>query len=488
MSCFLPRIGGLLIGLCLGLVAEAEEIPDRAAAAESACRSSGDPVAGSTATLLLDALQEVNGVPGLGAAVWQDGRIVWTGCAGWRDAEARRPVQADTVFRLASVSKVYAATLAARLAEQGRLDLDAPVQQTLPWLAGRWAPLTVRQLAAHASGLDHYTAADRGLGARRFGDGRAAVRWFLERPLLAAPGTRYTYSSWGYTLMGATLEGATGAPFVELLQQELDVAVQADPAGAGDAVSRLYRIDGDTPERLPANDLSYTVPGGGLAATPTAVAEFAGQLMQGRFVSAATWAAMRVPYRLADGTPTGERDYQVGLGWRVGRDAAGAEIVHHAGITEGARSAVVLWPEEQVAVSLLSNAIWVSSIESSAMLLAAAFRLPSSDAPVRACPLGARRYQGTLGDTAIGGTLRVQQQAGRCRIDLAPDPALTAAFGKATAWRGGTLRILGLSATGELGAAALVTPYGSYALDAVAEGWQAQLPSGRLQLRMEAAR
>lgn len=455
-------------------------------AAAPACGAAGTPAAQS-ADRLLQALIEVSGVPGMGAAVWQDGRVVWTGCAGWRDREAQQPVQADTVFRLASVSKVYAATLAARQAEQGRLDLDAPVQTLLPWLAGRWAPLSVRQLAAHASGLGHYTAADQALGQRHFSDGRAAVRWFIERPLLAAPGTRYTYSSWGYTLIGAVLEAQGAAPFVEQLQRELGVAVQADPAGAGESVSRLYAIEGGAPTRLPGNDMSYTVPGGGLAATPAAVAEFGGRLLAGELVSPETWAAMREPYRLADGTPAGERDHQVGLGWRVGQDLDGAAIAHHAGVTAGARSALVLWPGEAVAVSLLSNASWVSSIEPSAMLLAAPFRVPPAGLLARACPQTAQTYAGHFGDTPIAGRLRFRLEAGRCHGVLDPDPTLASAFAKATAWPGRQLQIVALHADGDLGHAALVTPYGLYELRADPRGWRAELPGGALTLQPRSA-
>lgn len=470
------RIRPALLALALGLPSAST-----LTAAAPACGTADTPAAQS-ADRLLQALIEVSGVPGMGAALWQDGRVVWTGCAGWRDREAQQPVQADTVFRLASVSKVYAATLAARQAEQGRLDLDAPVQTLLPWLAGRWAPLSVRQLAAHASGLGHYTAADQALGQRHFADGRAAVRWFIERPLLAAPGTRYTYSSWGYTLIGAVLEAQGAAPFVEQLKRELGVAVQADPAGVGESVSRLYAIDGGAPTRLPGNDMSYTVPGGGLAATPAAVAEFGGRLLAGELVSPATWAAMREPYRLADGTPAGERDDQVGLGWRVGQDLDGAAIAHHAGVTAGARSALVLWPEQATAVSLLSNASWVSSIEQSAMLLAAPFRPTPAGVSARPCPQTAQTYAGRLGDTPISGRVHFRLEAGRCLGALAPDPGLAGAFAKATAWPGRRLEIVGLHADGDLGRAALVTPYGLYELRADAQGWRARLASAELRL------
>jgi CubicO group peptidase (beta-lactamase class C family) len=465
-----------LYALLLGLAAPVQA---------SSCSPADDP-ASRTAQRMLDALVDVNGVPGMGAAVWRGDAVVWIGCAGRRDREAGLPVEADTIFRLASVSKVFAATAIARLAEQGHVDLDAPIATYLPWLPTRWAPISLRQLAAHASGLGHYIAADDALGRRRFDTARDAVRWFIERPLGALPGQGYEYSSWGYTLIGAVIEAVADTGYIDYIQREItpDLDVMQDSSGSGARVSRLYDIDAGAAVALPGRDMSYTVPGGGMAATPAAVAAFAGRLMQGRIVSTQAWHAMRQPFVLNDGSIARERDYQVGLGWRAGRDADGAPIAHHAGITEGARAALVLWPDEHTAASLLSNAIWVSSIEGSAMLLAAPFR----DAPARLverdCPLQAKRYRGTLGDASIGGALRFEVEQGRCVGVLEPDPALAAAFAKATAWPDRQLQIVGLSDSGSLSRAALVTPYGLYELRAVDHGWRASLPAGELSVRM----
>jgi CubicO group peptidase (beta-lactamase class C family) len=452
-----------------------------------ACSPADDP-ASRTAQRMLEALVDVNGVPGIGAAVWRRDGIVWIGCAGSRDREAGLPVEADTIFRLASVSKVFAATAIARLAEQGRLDLDAPVATYLPWLPSRWAPITLRQLAAHASGLGHYIAADDALGERHFDTARAAVRWFIERPLVAAPRDRYEYSSWGYTLIGAVIEAVAGTHYIDYIQGEITpgLDVLQDGSGNDTRVSRLYDIGAGAPARVAGRDMSYTVPGGGMAATPAAVAAFGGRLMAGHIVSAESWNAMRQPFVLDDGSIAGERDYQVGLGWRSGRDEDGAAIAHHAGITEGARSALVVWPHEHTAASLLSNAIWVSSIERSAMLLAAPFREPPAGLVERECPLQAQRYRGTLGDANIRGALRFGIELGRCVGVLEPDPALAAAFAKATAWPHRQLQIVGLSDSGSLSRAALVTPYGLYELRAVDDGWRASLPAGELSLRMTA--
>lgn len=103
------------------------------AGALTACApAAATPSPGAVSQRMLGDLAAVSGVPGIGAAIWRKDRIVWRGSSGMRDVERGLPVTADTIFRLASVSKLLAATAAAKLAEQGRLDLDAPVTAALP--------------------------------------------------------------------------------------------------------------------------------------------------------------------------------------------------------------------------------------------------------------------------------------------------------------------------------------------------------------------
>lgn len=459
-----------------------------AATAGAACgAATGDAPAAQASQAMLDALVRTNGVPGMGAAVWRDGQVAWTGCAGWRDLEARQPVQADTVFRLASVSKVIAATAAAQLSEQGKLDLDAPVAQILPWLRNDWAPISVRQLAAHTAGLPHYEGDDMRAGERHYANAREAVALFSSRKLRSAPGTEYHYSSWGYTLIGAAIEAASGQHFLDYVAQRVvpGLSIAADTDGRGERVSRLYEIDGRTRRVAEARDFSYSWPGGGLAATPESLVRFGGRLLQGRIVSPPTFAAMLRPARLADGGPVAESDYQLALGWRVSNDADGLRMAHHAGVTAGARSSLVLWPDRQLAAGVLSNALWVASIDKTAMMLAAPFLPVPAGLRAHACPIGVTAYRGRLGDRELQGVVRFRQEHGRCVGELDAAGALTEHFASATAWPNRTLSLIGLDARGDFGRAALVTPHGLYDLRAQGGGrFQAKF-SDKLTLQLQ---
>lgn len=458
-----------------------------ATAAVAPCATLEPTHAQQTSQRILDALVETNGVPGMGAAVWRDGKVVWTGCSGLRDVANASPVRRDTEFRFASVSKLLTATAAAKLAQEGRLDLDSPVAQLLPWLRNRWPAISVRQLAAHISGMPHYQAGDDDVGKRHYANGRAAVQLFSARALLSPPGTAYSYSSWGYTLIGAVVEQVSGQHFVEYIRDEITpgLAIRGDTDGKGATASRLYEIGVGAPRLAKPNDFSYTWPGGGMSGTPEALVQFAGRLMQGRIVASRTWQAMREPTRMANGKMVSEREYEVALGWRVGTDIDGAPIAHHAGVTDGARSALVVWPTQETAASVLSNALWVSSIESTAMMLAAPHREVPPGLAHAACPVTATHYRGRIGELAFEGSLKFRRVDGRCVGALASNAALDKHFKSASAWPNRELSVIALESDGQLARAALVTPYGIYDLRATSHGhWSASL-GGPVALHIE---
>lgn len=453
-----------------------------------------DARASQVSARVLELLVETNGVPGMGAAVWRDGKVVWSGSAGYRDLETRTPVDDQTVFRLASVSKVITATAAAKLKEEGLLDPDAPVSTLVPYLpADRWPAITARQLAAHTSGMPHYEDADENLGGHRYATVREAVGIFQDRPLLSPPGEKYGYSSWGYTLLSAEIEAAAGKPFLDYLATEITPGLRIGPDatdGPDPRVSRAYDIEDGPIHREPPHDISYTWAGGGLSATAPDLATFGGRVVTGKIVTPATFAWMTTPMTLNSGEPVTEGEYKVGFGWRLARDFDGESIVHHAGITVGARSVLVLYPDRKLSVSLLSNALWTSAIEPTAITLTAPFR-PGAAAglPKRACPTGAVRFEGIFEGKPIVGTARFAKRQGLCEGEMSTDNA----FG---AWLNGfpqkdvaNLRLVGLDPEGGFARAALVTPIGVFDLRGEgADGYAARLggKKGNLTLAFKA--
>ena len=152
---------------------------------------------------------------GASLAVAEGGVLRFSATAGQRCVDGP-DVTADTGFRVGSVTKVLTTALALRLVDERRLDLDAPLLDRLPELAGAADPrhqaISLRQLLAHTAGLSDPHPSE--LGA----DWLPAL---LERPLLAEPGRERHYANSGHALVGLVLERLADRPYPELLQLQL---------------------------------------------------------------------------------------------------------------------------------------------------------------------------------------------------------------------------------------------------------------------------
>lgn len=422
-----------------------------------------DEAARRIADAMLKAQLDMNGVPGMSAAVARDGKIIWKGAVGLRDIERDLPVTPETSFRFASVSKLLTATAAISLKEQGRLDLNAPVQSMISGLNADWPSITATQLAAHISGIAHYQDGDEKRGDEHFTSISDAVNIFAARPLLSAPGTRYEYSSWGYTLLSAVVEAAAGKKFLDHVADDVTkgLAIRPDLGPLTKRDSEAYEFENGSIRKAPAHDYSYSWGGAGFRGTAPALALFGARVMNDSFLSSKARQQMWTPARLANGEPVKERNFEVGFGWRIGQDGAGDRIVHQSGLALGARSSLVVYPDDRYSVSVLSNSEWVSSIEQTATMLAAPFRVSDKEAAVP-CPLASKSYEGTFGNETVTGTVRFALVDGHCEgyigVENAAGAWLNSFFQKDAA----ELRIFAVKADGQLGRAALVTPSGIY--------------------------
>lgn len=163
-------------------------------------------------------------IPGLAIGIVQNGEVVHTAGFGRAD-RAGTPVSAQTPFVIGSVSKGFTALAILQLAEQGRLDLDAPVQTYLPWFTladpQAAAQITLRYLLNQNSGLG-YNDSTRPMWDR---PGQftleARLRQLSDLPLRRAPGTDFEYSNYNYMLLGAVIEAVTGQTYGDYIETQI---------------------------------------------------------------------------------------------------------------------------------------------------------------------------------------------------------------------------------------------------------------------------
>jgi len=303
----------------------------------------------------VSATMEKEGIPGLTAALVVDARLRWSQGYGVADVETGVPATADTVYRLASVSKPITAVAVMQLVEKGSVDLDASVRTYVPSFPPKPWPITTRQLLAHTSGIRHYQG-DEFASTRHYWSVLEGLDVFKEDPLMFEPGTRQLYSTYGYTLLGAVVEAASGMRYLDYLREKVFEPAGMTSARDDDlfpvirhrAQGYVRTAAGDLRNAAPA-DTSYKLPGGGLCATAADLGRFAAALEAGVLLKKESLRAMLVPQRIKSG---GMLSY--GLGWSVTtRD--GRTEVWHTGAQQRVSSLLYLQPERGFAVALMAN-------------------------------------------------------------------------------------------------------------------------------------
>lgn len=359
------------------------------------------------------ALHAATRAPGMALAVHDGERLVWTLELGVADLESGAPVTPATRFRLGSVSKLMTAAAALRLAERGAFDLDAPTAALVPETPTAEPPITARLLAGHLGGIRHYVRDDFGDPAlqRHYATAAESLRVFADDPLVARPGERYAYSTFGYTLLAAQLERATGKPFGAVLADEVWGPLGLAESGLDrwrDVVpgrTRFYDLgEGGGIENSVFTDPSYKWAGGGMLSTARDLARFGAAFFAPGYLAAESWRTAVTTQHDGAGKETG-----VGFGWRVDRDPIrGRRIFHHAGNQEGARAVLVVYPDERLSIALLSNLGNTPAAALESALLLAEPLLPAANGP--AAP-AAGRYCSILqpadGTARIVGELEV---------------------------------------------------------------------------------
>lgn len=322
------------------------------------------------------AYQIAEHIPGVSVAIASDGGIAWTGTFGFADLEHRVPVTADTVFRTASTLKAITAAAVHRLAEQGRIDLDAPVQRYCPAFPAKPWPVTARQLLVHQGGVRSSTGADV-FNRAHFATVADAVKRFADAPLQSEPGTAVVYSNEGYVLLACAVEGASGEPYDRYVERAILRPAGMTSTFAEDvyrvmphlARSYLVRTEENTkqweglwtPAHLASTrvgepavadpvDPSWAPGAGNYRSTPADMLRFVLALQRGVIVGEATRRATLEDVRTPDGQATGR---SAGA-WLVG-DVDGEPAAWILGSDWNGSFGVMTLPGRGCAVAIASN-------------------------------------------------------------------------------------------------------------------------------------
>ncbi|MGA9507947.1 MAG: serine hydrolase domain-containing protein [Candidatus Sulfotelmatobacter sp.] len=296
-------------------------------------------------------------IPAMTIAVVLDGHIVYSKGFGIADKENGVAANQDTLIRTGSLAKPLTAVAAMTLVEAGKLDLDAPIQKYCPAFPQKEWRITTRELLTHTSGIRHYRGdeVDSTKHYKNMSDGFAI---FAADPLLFQPGAKFSYSTYGYTVVGCVIEGASGEKFYNYLREHVLVPANMTHTFVDDQYTivphraRGYRTQNGELQNAGPMDSSYKIPGGGLVSTAEDFVRFGLALMGGKIVKPETlatlWTATGVP-DLSDGKPS---TYGLGFGVLM---IDGQQYIAHDGGQQGTSTDMAFIPAKRFAVAVFTN-------------------------------------------------------------------------------------------------------------------------------------
>ena len=400
----------------------------RPPASQSPARAAYADVSALLTEFITEQIKEKD-LPALSIALVEDQRIVWQRGFGFTDPKAKRPATESTVYRVGSVSKLFTDIAVMQLVEQGKLELDAPVERYIPEFRPRnpfGKAITLRQLMMHRSGLVRETPV-----GSYFDPTEPTLRQTIlslnQTSLVYEPDTRTKYSNAAIAAVGYVLERTQKQPFAAYLKRAVlnPLAMRysdfapTPSVRQGLATAQMWTLDGRTYE-APTFEMGIA-PAGSMYTTVSDLGKFmsalfaGGQGSNGRILKRETLEEMWAPQTDAKGNKT-----PFGIGFSLGQ-VNGRRRIGHGGAIYGFATQLSALPDEKLGVVVVctkdvANAVMsrIANLALQAML--AAREGKSLPVVERTSPVNAelaRRLAGRYVSEKTKKIIEVEERSGR---------------------------------------------------------------------------
>ena len=288
-------------------------------------------------------------LPGLSLAVIKNGEIVKAEGYGVADRERNVPATRDTVYKIGSVSKQFIATGIMLLAADKRLGVDDRISKYLEKTPSSWAPITIRHLLTHTSGLVRESPAFT--PSKNLSDAEL-IRAVHPVPLRFPPGSKWEYSNTGYVALAEIIRLVSGQPWTEYLHQKIfapaGMTVTLPTNTTASVPNRAVGYGGRNNERK-ADDWVALRASGAFLSNVLDLAKWEALLRTDRILSGTAKREMWTRVRLSDGSSD-----PYGFGWHIDT-GGGRRRVWHGGGLPGFTSHFVRYLDDGLTVIALSN-------------------------------------------------------------------------------------------------------------------------------------
>jgi D-alanyl-D-alanine carboxypeptidase len=305
---------------------------------------------------IVDRALEQMGAPSASVAIVMNGQIAYVHAYGDAKISPKTAARPEMRYSIGSISKQFTATAVLMLAEQGKLSLDDPVAKYIPNLT-RANEVTIRELLSHTSGYQDYWPQDyvppfmsQPITAEKILD------LWARKPLDFDPGTKWQYSNTNYVIAGVIVEKVCGMPLLQFLQQRLFDPlgmqhiedVNLHKLGETDATGYMRYALGP-PRVAPKEGAGWLFAAGELAMPASELAKWDIGMLHQQLLKPATYSEMETEVKLKNGRGSG---YALGL--QTG-NIAGHRAIRHGGEVSGFTAQNIVFPDDNMAVAVLTN-------------------------------------------------------------------------------------------------------------------------------------
>ena len=295
--------------------------------------------------------------PGASVLIVRDGKPLVRRSYGFANLEEKTPATPQTNFRLASVTKQFTAACILLLAEDGKLSLDDSLRKWLPSLPEAAAPMSLRHVLSHTSGLIDYEDVIPSAMTEQLHDADVLKILETQSRTYFAPGTGYRYSNSGYALLALIVGKASGKDFATFLKQRIFTPLgMTDTVAYEEGVSTVnHRAFGYSEEqgrwtRTDQSQTSAVLGDGGIYSSIDDLAKWDAALYDDRLLTARSRMLAFTPL-----TETDDPTVRYGMGWRITEEKIGGRTLWHSGETTGFRNVIIRYPEQRFTIVLLTN-------------------------------------------------------------------------------------------------------------------------------------
>ena len=307
------------------------------------------------ATNLTKNFMEEQKIPGLSISVSKKGRIIWSEGFGYSDLKNKIKISPkNTQFRIASISKTLTAVALAKLIDDNKLNLNNSLYTYVPDFPKKDYDFTIRQIAGHTAGIRHYKGSEFLIN-----DKMSIVEGldiFKESDLLFKPGTNFKYSTYGWNLLSVVIQNISKKDFFDFMDDEVFVPLKMTK-------TMVDKSDTENTNRTqfylkrrgkiiigPKVSNEFKAAGGGFLSTSEDLILFGNEFINPQIITTNSLAKLTTSYKTNNGKKT-----NYGIGISIRKTKNNTTKLSHSGGGIGASSMLLIYPDEEIVISILTN-------------------------------------------------------------------------------------------------------------------------------------